>query len=148
MKIVWKIIKWTWFPILVLGVFLWFRSPVTFLKKVDPADIACITIFDGNTGSGSEITKAKDVAYIVENIQSVPVERTGISFLEPGYRFRMTFTDEQLNTYLKEGGAPYLDGQYTVFGEVTSGLDVVERIQNVERDSLNRPINDVRIFKA
>ena len=62
--------------------------------------------------------------------------------------YRMTFTDEQLNTYLKEGGAPYLDGQYTVFGEVTSGLDVVERIQNVERDSLNRPINDVRILKA
>ena len=95
MKIVWKIIKWPWFPILVLGVFLWFRSPVTFLKKVDPADIACITIFDGNTGSVSEITKAKDVAYIVENIQNVPVERTGISFLEPGYRFRMTFTDEK-----------------------------------------------------
>ena len=73
MKIVWKIIKWTWFPILVLGVFLWFRSPVTFLKKVDPADIACITIFDGNTGSVSEITKAKDVAYIVEHLQGIPV---------------------------------------------------------------------------
>ena len=67
---------------------------MTNLKKVAPADIACIPIFDGNTGSVSEITKAKDVAYIVENIQTVPVERTGISFLEPGYRFRMAFTDE------------------------------------------------------
>ena len=91
----WKIIKWTWFPILLLILVAYYYAPVTFLKGVDPADIAAITIFDGNTGSESEITKQKDIAYIVENIQGVPVRRTGISILEMGYRFRMTFTDEK-----------------------------------------------------
>ena len=91
----WKIIKWTWFPILLLILVAYYYAPVTFLKGVDPADIAAITIFDGNTGSESKITKQKDITYIVENIQSVPVRRTGISILEMGYRFRMTFTDEK-----------------------------------------------------
>ena len=91
----WKIIKWTWFPILLLILVAYYYAPVTFLKGVDPADIAAITIFDGNTGSESEITKQKDIAYIVENIQGVPVRHTGISILEMGYRFRMTFTDEK-----------------------------------------------------
>ncbi len=63
-----------------------------------------------------------------------------------GYRMKMS--SEQLNTYIKEGGAPYLDGEYTVFGEVISGMDVVASIQEVERDSLNRPLDDVRIIKA
>jgi len=89
----WKIVKWTWFPVLLLILVAYYYAPVTFLKGVDPADIDCITIFDGNTGSISEVTKDKDVAHIVENLQSVPVRRTGISILEPGYRFRMTFTD-------------------------------------------------------
>ena len=91
----WKIVKWTWFPVLLLILVAYYYAPVTFLKGVDPADIDCITIFDGNTGSISEVTKDKDVAYIVENLQSVPVRRTGISILEPGYRFRMTFTDDK-----------------------------------------------------
>ena len=97
----WKIVKWTWFPVLLLILVAYYYAPVTFLKGVDPADIDCITIFDGNTGSISEVTKDKDVAYIVENLQSVPVRRTGISILEPGYRFRMTFTDEK-GTILEE----------------------------------------------
>ena len=91
----WKIVKWTWFPVLLLILVAYYYAPVTFLKGVDPADIDCITIFDGNTGSISEVTKDRDVAHIVENLQSVPVRRTGISILEPGYRFRMTFTDDK-----------------------------------------------------
>lgn len=91
----WKIVKWTWFPVLLLILVAYYYAPVTFLKGVAPEEIACITIFDGNTGEVSEITKAKDVAYILENVQSVPVRRTGISILEPGYRFRLTFADEK-----------------------------------------------------
>lgn len=87
----WKILKWTWFPILVLAVFVWYRSPVTFLKRVEPQEIACIVLFDGNTGDELEITAQKDVTHIVENIQSVPVRREGIAFLNLGYRFIMTF---------------------------------------------------------
>ena len=43
-----------------------------------------------------------------------------------------SFTDEQMETYTTLGGTPFLDGQYTVFGEVEEGLEVVERIQNCD----------------
>ena len=91
----WKILKWTWFPIAIMAALAWYYAPVTFLKGVDPADVDCITLFDGNTGSVSKVDKQKDVTYILENLQSVPVRRTGISILEPGYRFRLTFTDDK-----------------------------------------------------
>ena len=41
-----------------------------------------------------------------------------------------------------------MDGQYTVFGEVSEGLDVVRKINFVRTDDYNRPIDDVRIIKA
>lgn len=50
--------------------------------------------------------------------------------------------------YMNEGGTPHLDGQYTVFGEVTEGLDIVEKIQGVTTDDMDRPLEDVRIIKA
>lgn len=53
------------------------------------------------------------------------------------------FTDEQREVYSTIGGTPFLDNQYTVFGEVEEGLDVVERIQNVKTDSADRPEKDV-----
>lgn len=51
--------------------------------------------------------------------------------------------DEVRETYRTLGGTPHLDGIYTVFGEVVSGLDVVDIIQNVETDDNDRPIEDV-----
>ena len=61
---------------------------------------------------------------------------------------RVTMTDELLDLYRKEGGVPHLDGQYTVFGEVTEGLEVVDLIQKVQTDDYDRPIDDVRILRA
>ena len=57
-------------------------------------------------------------------------------------------TDEMISTYRKMGGTPHLDGTYTVFGEVTEGLDVIERIQAVMTDDDDRPVDDQRILKA
>lgn len=57
-------------------------------------------------------------------------------------------TQEMRKVYKTIGGTPHLDGQYTVFGEVISGLDVVDAIQNMPTDSLDRPLQDVRILKA
>lgn len=54
-----------------------------------------------------------------------------------------TFTDEQTEAYTTVGGTPFLDGQYTVFGEVESGLDVVDKIQQTETLRGDRPKKDV-----
>ena len=81
-----------------------------------------------------------------------------------------TFTDEQLDAqqqrisrstqgkvilpdsirevYKTIGGTPHLDGQYTVFGHVVEGLEIVDAIQRTQTDSLDRPVEDVRILKA
>ena len=61
---------------------------------------------------------------------------------------QVKLTPEMIETYKTVGGTPHLDGQYTVFGEVTQGLDVVERIMQVETDKNDRPLNDVRILKV
>ena len=61
---------------------------------------------------------------------------------------QVKLTPEMIKTYKTVGGTPHLDGQYTVFGEVTQGLDIVERIMQVETDKNDRPLNDVRILKV
>jgi peptidyl-prolyl cis-trans isomerase B (cyclophilin B) len=58
------------------------------------------------------------------------------------------FTPEQAEAYTTVGGTPHLDGEYTVFGEVVSGLEVVDAIQNKKCDRNDRPIEDVRIIKV
>ncbi len=54
-------------------------------------------------------------------------------------------SDEQIRIYTTVGGTPHLDGQYTVFGEVVEGLDVVEKIQDAETSSSDRPEDDIKM---
>ena len=61
---------------------------------------------------------------------------------------RVKLTPEMREVYKTVGGTPHLDGQYTVFGEVVSGLDVVDAIQQVATDANDRPLTDVRILRA
>jgi cyclophilin family peptidyl-prolyl cis-trans isomerase len=49
--------------------------------------------------------------------------------------------------YKTQGGTPHLDQNYTVFGEVVEGLDVVDKISAMETDKNDRPVKDVRIIK-
>ena len=61
---------------------------------------------------------------------------------------QVQLTPEIRQTYRTLGGTPHLDGQYTVFGEVIEGLDIVDQIQGVETDDNDRPLEDVKIIKA
>lgn len=58
------------------------------------------------------------------------------------------FTKEQIEAYTTVGGTPHLDGQYTVFGEVVEGMDIVDKIQRVKTDRSDRPEEDVKIIKV
>lgn len=58
------------------------------------------------------------------------------------------YTEEQRRIYKTIGGTPHLDNDYTVYGEVVEGLEIVTKIANVARDGGNRPMEDVRILRA
>lgn len=56
------------------------------------------------------------------------------------------YTPEQVAEYTAVGGAPHLDGNYTVFGEVVEGLEVLDLIAALPCDAMDRPLTDVRIW--
>ena len=58
------------------------------------------------------------------------------------------FTPEQREMYKTQGGTPFLDGNYTVFGEVIEGMDIVDKIAAEPRDAADRPNKDIRMLKV
>ncbi len=56
-------------------------------------------------------------------------------------------TAEMKEAYTTVGGAPHLDGAYTVFGEVIDGMDTVDKIEKAQTDGADRPKTDIRILK-
>lgn len=56
------------------------------------------------------------------------------------------FTKEQVDAYMEEGGTPFLDNQYTVFGEVVDGMRTVDKIESAGTDMADRPRKDIRII--
>ena len=84
--------------------------------------------------------------YIVwgRRLRPVPLKKAIAHLAEKGIELDRFM----INDYQMYGGTPHLDGAYTVFGQVIEGLDVVEAIQEVATDSLDRPLEDVYIIKA
>lgn len=78
--------------------------------------------------------------YIVQGEQW-PAER--LKLVEQ--RYGKHYTAEQAQTYATLGGTPFLDGDYTVFGEVVQGLDVVDKIASVPTGPMDRPVEDVKM---
>lgn len=72
-----------------------------------------------------------------------PVTASMLKGIEASKGIRYNETQKQL--YLEKGGYPNLDNDYTVFGEVLEGMDVVERISKVRRGLGDRPNDDIRI---
>jgi cyclophilin family peptidyl-prolyl cis-trans isomerase len=58
------------------------------------------------------------------------------------------YSDSQKKIYREEGGAPHLDGGYTVFGQLEEGFGVLDRIAATPTGGADRPSEDVRILKA
>lgn len=58
------------------------------------------------------------------------------------------FTPEQIEAYTTVGGTPHLDNQYTVFGEVVEGMEVIDAIQQVKTNRSDRPEQDIVIRKV
>lgn len=65
---------------------------------------------------------------------------------ETGVKVTKDVVLERLTAYTTVGGSPHLDDQYTVFGKVIKGLEVIDKIAAVERNRSNRPNEDVRMF--
>ena len=59
-----------------------------------------------------------------------------------------SFSEKQIELYTTIGGTPHLDGEYTVYGEVVSGLEVVDKIAMAKADGRNRPFENIVILKA
>ena len=76
-------------------------------------------------------------------VQGGPVSDEELTAIERNKGIK--YTPAQREKYLKLGGSPMLDADYTVFGEVVEGLDVIDKIADVEKDPRDRPMKDVKM---
>ena len=91
-----------------------------------------------------KLRKANDEDALLELQDSLEAQAYAMAKEEEPFMF----TPEQLAAYSTVGGAPHLDGAYTVFGEVVSGMETVEKIEVTKTGRADRPIENVRILKA
>jgi cyclophilin family peptidyl-prolyl cis-trans isomerase len=93
-------------------------------------------VSDSNNTSGKNMTPA-------EIQQRVSLKMFETMALKGDYKI----SEEQRIVYKNTGGTPRLDCTYTVFGEVVSGLDVVDKIADVKTDESDKPLTDIRITR-
>lgn len=84
--------------------------------------------------------------YIVQGKTFTSLELDQVAERHSRYGQQVTYGEAELNVYATLGGTPHLDGGYTVFGRVTSGMDVVDAIAALPCDTRDRPLEDVRMF--
>ena len=91
-----------------------------------------------------KMRKEGDNAGLLELQDTLEAQARELADKEEKFRF----TPEQIKAYSTIGGAPHLDGSYTVFGEVTEGMEVVDNIEIAKTNRADRPIENIRILKA
>lgn len=105
------------------------------------------TIFDklarDNRDKIMELRRNRDQAGLQALQNQLVEEATAQAAANP-----VKFTDAQKAAYTTVGGTPHLDGQYTVFGEVVDGMNVVDKIEKVETDRADRPLEDVKVISV
>ncbi|MBN3035352.1 MAG: peptidylprolyl isomerase [Bacteroidales bacterium] len=94
--------------------------------------------------TGDHVNPARESSgcqfYIVQGRKVTDEE---ITMTENQGKFK--YSDEQREIYRTIGGTPFLDYQYTVFGEVVDGLEVIDRIATVQTDAMDKPLKDVKM---
>lgn len=84
--------------------------------------------------------------YIVQGRTFAPLDVERIAERSTRSGIPITYTEADQRMYSTVGGAPHLDGAYTVFGEVVEGLEVIDAIALLPCDAQDRPVKDVRMF--
>jgi peptidyl-prolyl cis-trans isomerase B (cyclophilin B) len=113
-----------------------YKIPAEFVDSLVHVKGMIAAARDGNpqkASSGSQF-------YIV---QGAPVSDQTLDQVEASKGFR--YTSEQREAYKKLGGTPHLDRDYTVFGRIVEGLDVLDKIAAQPTDRSNRPLQDVKM---
>jgi len=77
-------------------------------------------------------------------VQGKKYSESELNMLEQ--RIGIKYTPVEREMYMKTGGTPFLDQNYTVFGETESGFEVIDKIAGAPRDSNNRPLGDIRMY--
>lgn len=90
-----------------------------------------------------KLQAAKDTVAI-EKIRQKLISETEAKYAENP----ASFTQEQIDIYSTIGGTPHLDGEYTVYGEVVKGMEIVDKIEQVETDGNDRPKEDIKIIST
>jgi len=110
------------------------RIPAEFNKNIIHKKGALCAARDGNPTKASSACQF----YLVQGKPSSESELFSIE-----QQNGITYTPEQKNTYKTIGGVAFLDMNYTVFGEVVSGLDVIDKIAAVKKGNADRPVQNV-----
>lgn len=76
-------------------------------------------------------------------VHGSPVDESALAGIERRKGF--SYTDAQKKAYLEHGGTPMLDRDYTVFGRVIKGLEVIDAIAKAEKDARDRPKTDIKM---
>jgi len=78
-------------------------------------------------------------------MKEIAAKIDSVTLATPGH---LIFTPEQREAYTTVGGSPHLDGEYTIYGELIDGFDVLDKIAAQRCDVYDRPKKDVRIIRV